>query len=730
MKKTYISSLLVVLMAGAQAIWAQDTELDALMATDSGDGMQTAASVDEAMAAAVENDAGTTGIDTSPEGLMSSGIKAFKAGDYDGARLVFEAVLAKEPYNKKAMSYLSKVAAKIAALEARKTDTVRAEALADVKKGWTPDFSDSLAALELGKKVEVIKVPVGVQKMTAHLKQIQIPSLDFRDANIKDVVLFLTETCRRMDSTGKGVNMILLGLASSDSMDMDEGNNITISIRDMSLYDALQVITEMASLKFVVDSNMVMIMPVNYVRSIEVEMETISVIPEVGEELGAVTGGGDSGDSMDDLFGGGDSGSMSSDSGPIDVSSYFSIVLWPEGSSAIYYPSFRKLIVKNTHENIRKVQNIVDDLEDEAIARRSSQVEIEAKFVEFSEGSLEELGFDWNVYGSGSAAGFQLAGTHYGPDSGYAGATRVNGDLTQYKFAVSTGGNSVSAFGPLDYMSNGSVLYNNPINGFAEIANGGQSLFAGGQRGNETVFDAVTSGILSKMGGAAPSMLFSNGTVDLNLSALEQNGTADILSAPKVTTQSGYEAVIRVTEIHRFPQDWDVETGQRTAPVVKPQDWEDFDLGVVLRVTPEVDAESNTIKLELNPEIRKFKGFDGYHVADNAYDAGTTYDERIRGDGTELFAEMPFFETRSVQTRVTVADGSTVMMGGLVDETTETFRDQVPILGDIPYVGRFFRSEGSRSAKKNLVILVKATQVDEKGMTRIDRENARRAIAK
>ena len=88
---------------------------------------------------------------------------------------------------------------------------------------------------------------------------------------------------------------------------------------------------------------------------------------------------------------------------------------------------------------------------------------------------------------------------------------------------------------------------------------------------------------------------------------------------------------------------------------------------------------------------------------------------------------MPFFEIRSVQTRVTVADGSTVMMGGLVDERVETFRDQVPILGDIPYLGRLFRTEGSRSVKKNLVIYVKATQVDERGMTREDREIAGKA---
>jgi general secretion pathway protein D len=85
---------------------------------------------------------------------------------------------------------------------------------------------------------------------------------------------------------------------------------------------------------------------------------------------------------------------------------------------------------------------------------------------------------------------------------------------------------------------------------------------------------------------------------------------------------------------------------------------------------------------------------------------------------------MPFFERRYVETQVTIADGHTVAMGGLVDERTETFRDQVPILGDIPFVGRLFRTEGSRNVKKNLIIFVKASQVDARGMTRADRELA------
>jgi general secretion pathway protein D len=231
------------------------------------------------------------------------------------------------------------------------------------------------------------------------------------------------------------------------------------------------------------------------------------------------------------------------------------------------------------------------------------------------------------------------------------------------------------------------------------------------------------------MGGAPASMLFSNGDIDLQITALEQEGSADVLSAPKVTTQSGSEAVIRVAETHRYPQDYDVETGQRTAPVVKPQDWEDFDLGVSLKVTPVVDTDSNTIDLDLQPEIMKFSGFDDYVVGYNAYDAGGNNSSAAGGTGEALLALMPAFERRSVQTQVTVADGSTVVMGGMIDERTETFRDQVPFLGDIPYLGRLFRTEGSRTAKKNLTIFVTATMVDAHGATRRERELARAVAA-
>ena len=148
---------------------------------------------------------------------------------------------------------------------------------------------------------------------------------------------------------------------------------------------------------------------------------------------------------------------------------------------------------------------------------------------------------------------------------------------------------------------NDGVVYNDRVSGAKTISpvNGvGQSLFGTGQRDNTSAFDSTgrngLGGLASLMGGSPATLVLQNYNdlpLDLAISAMEQEGTADVLSAPKVTTKSGNEAVIRVVEVHRYPQDYDVETGQRTAPVVKPQDWEEYDLGVVLKVTPVVDVK-------------------------------------------------------------------------------------------------------------------------------------------
>jgi len=70
---------------------------------------------------------------------------------------------------------------------------------------------------------------------------------------------------------------------------------------------------------------------------------------------------------------------------------------------------------------------------------------------------------------------------------------------------------------------------------------------------------------------------------------------------------------------------------------------------------------------------------------------------------------------REVSTRVTIWDGATIVMGGLTREEVKKVEDKVPILGDIPLLGRVFRSRGESSQKRNLLIFVTASLVSPGG---------------
>ena len=701
MIKNYISALLVMLLAGAQMLQAQESMEDVfaqLDAVNEAGGLPPAPPAvdpagEEAQDPLALAESKTLGL------LFEKGLAQYKEGRYDEAIMTFDAMLGIDKYDSRAMAYRKRASLRIASKETKKQRASRANAMADVNAAWSPDPKVLVSADILESVTSLDPDHVAIQQMEDRLKAITIPTLDFQDSSIEDVVLFLAEASRRQSGTGEDVDFLVVGMefARGDS-------NVTLSIADMSLYEALQFIVEMTALKFEIKPTVVAIMPVNYVPLSEMIMSSYDIIPEVGADLETVSS--DAGGGVDDLFG--DSSSSEAATGPVDVVSFFSIVDFPEGSSAIYQPRFRKLFVRNTPKNVKVVESILSDLNEEAIKSRSQQVEIETKFVEFNEGALEELGFDWNMFGSGTVAGMELDARNTRPVvANSAGYDPLTGTWT-------SGGVVDPGTGQLIYNDNN----NRP----------GQNVFGSYQRNNTSAFAEVQAGILASMGGTPAAMLLSNGDIDLQITAMEQEGTADVMSAPKVTTKSGNEATIRIAETHRYPQDYDVETGQRTPPVVKPQDWDDYDLGVSLKVTPVVDPESNTIDLDLQPEVIKHLGYDEYIVGFNAYDAGGNDSPKGGGNAAPLLARMPYFEHRSVQTQVTISDGSTVVMGGMIDERTETFRDQVPFLGDIPYLGRLFRSEGSRSSKKNLVIFVTANLVDGRGMTHAQRELAQQAM--
>lgn len=201
---------------------------------------------------------------------------------------------------------------------------------------------------------------------------------------------------------------------------------------------------------------------------------------------------------------------------------------------------------------------------------------------------------------------------------------------------------------------------------------------------------------------------------EILITALDQDSGTDVLSSPRITTRSGEEATIRVGERHYYPEVFEGIDSQGTILCVEYADFEEKMLGVNLTVTPEIDG--NQISLALNPTVTELSGWRSYTLAE----ANSQYNYRLQYNGNAyehdaIIGRLPIFKKRMIETEVTIADGGTVGMGGLMHEKTESFEDKVPVLGSIPLLGRLFRHEGERSVKRNLLMFVTAKKVSPSG---------------
>jgi general secretion pathway protein D len=378
------------------------------------------------------------------------------------------------------------------------------------------------------------------------------------------------------------------------------------------------------------------------------------------------------------------------------------------GSSANFLPQSSRLIVRNTADMLELVDAIVE----QANFSGPKQVEIEAKFIEITQNNLKELGFDW-LLGQFNAGDRRLVAS--GGTSGTAPALN-NGDFPiRGPDGRPVGLNPVTA---------GNRSGNLSIN-----ANAIDSLLFGVNSAS-----AVAPGIFGLSG------VFTDPQFQLVIRALNQKKGVDLLSAPRITTKSGQRAVIEIVREFRYPTRFtepkvpDISgrgssnsTSTTIAlPVVGPStptDFETRNTGVTLEVEPVVGPDGITIDLNLVPQVVEFEGFINYGSPINTVNpallgflgipTGLVVDKAITL--TDNVINQPIFSTRKVTTSVSVWDGQTVVLGGLMREDVQKTEDRTPFLGDIPVVGRLFRTNVEQHIKRNLVIFVTARLVNPGG---------------
>jgi general secretion pathway protein D len=632
---------------------------------------------------------------------MRRGRERMLAGEYDEASKYFQNILRPEmdPQNTEAIRLLRKCSMSTYDRATMEVDATRETMMSDVRKTWNPR---SYAVVEEKKReVDVAQIRQKSEfdtirnRIMQKLERIEIPEIEFRLANINDVVEFLRQESvqhdkMETDPARKGVNIILnlqagggvqaapAGAATVDPFADAAGARtatagggdvppITFSARFITLLEALKIVTSVANLKWRIEGRAVMIVPINAPDG-QIIIRMYDVLPSVEEKLTtigssfATAGGGGGGGGV--LGAGGARTLEPTGTGSQELDWKQALkemgVPWPDGSSIRYVRAMGKLVVANTENNLAEFEKILAELNVVPY-----QIEIEARFVEVSRGDINSLGIEWLLTDD-----WELA-THK-DDAALPMAARRRLMMS---------------------------------------SNSGAGGFTKGNRylSQEGVATAVADDILTI------SSVLTNPELSFVLHALEQRGYADLLSAPKVTTQAGQEATIKVVTEYIYPTDFEVTpvTGTATTTgastirggVVEPSNFETREVGVILSVLPDVSPEGRMINLTMTPEV----------VSEPEWrDYGSVFTDD-EGNETRLRMEQPFFHTRSISTSISIYNGATVVMGGMINENRRDVEDKIPLLGDIPIIGRLFRSKHERSDKRNLLIFVTAKLVDPAG---------------
>jgi type IV pilus assembly protein PilQ len=191
----------------------------------------------------------------------------------------------------------------------------------------------------------------------------------------------------------------------------------------------------------------------------------------------------------------------------------------------------------------------------------------------------------------------------------------------------------------------------------------------------------VNTPIAPAAGRFALAILENDYLVDLELSALEAEGRGEIVSTPRVITANQSEATIK--QGVEIPYQQAASSGATTIQ---------FKEAVLeLVVTPQITPDNNIIM-----DLRVSKDNVG---------------EIISTGG--LGGTVPSIDTRSVETQVLVADGQTVVLGGIYETERRETVTKVPFLGDIPFVGTLFRSKSRQDNKAELLIFVTPRILEE-----------------
>lgn len=580
------------------------------------------------------------------------------------------ALLGIELINKQKKEYVTKAKAS------------RNEMITDMDKAWklteVETKPDSQQALFNNQNEELL---------STKLNTLIIPQVDFYYISITEALKQLKQQAALLDGSEenpnkRGVNIVLKMDALRNN---NSESNIHLSLRNIPLGEVINYLAQQAHLKVKIEPYAVTLCSID-----EEELNQPLLIQEYTLPPNFLN-----------IFSGTQKTKQETNGPSSEKEALIAQgITFPKGASAHYFSDSNILIVRNTQANITLLSSLIKNATDHP----PLQVEIEARFVEVKETLWQEKGLNW-----------LLGSFPIGKDVKGGGGTVGNQATYQPQcYPIQQNGTPVGTI-PGGPPGAGSITAGNRLGSSAITANTLETLLGG--------YAVPSTGILALAG------VLTNPQFQVVLRALNQKKGVDLISSPKITVSSGKKATITIAKDFPYPDEYlppqvpqNQGVGVNPAIPATPASFKRRNVGVELEVEPLVDSDQRKIDLKLSPQIVEFQGFVNYgnpifSQAPNliGIGQGVATGSTTQVLLTENTINQPIFSVRQVNTQVVLHPGQTVVLGGLMREDIQTIKDKTPIIGDIPLVGKLFRSSSEQHIKKNLLIFVTVWLIDPSG---------------
>ena len=596
----------------------------------------------------------------------------------------------------------------------------RQEMLEEIDREWErPKVFDRVVE-------ETADVKDVTSKSEEKLNLIQISPQPYFETPLPEVIMDLQRLAKLGDLTEPDPTKKGLLMYAKKPPDGEEFPKVTITLIPMSLGNAISVITESISWTYEIEPNAIVISKTGgSIQGRRLETEEYEITQGTVRRMTGGSGDGGGGGAADPFAAGGGGMGGGGDGDDLKVRAYLEAAGITFDESKGHRFAFDGFLIIVTHDRrtLDKIERILARLDKDT----SKQVEIETKFLEVQEGALDEISFDWQfgwgtpTYSRNPTTGNPVIDTQGNPVFSFSntltGNTRT---LAQAHSPGASADSQVVISDSLNPLASMTIPTPAPVlPGFVDIGAGVSPLVQSSE-----------ANIQYSQG--AGSMILGGSQANLLISALKRKQGTDLLSAPRITVVDGEEATITIAQEFIYPIQYEApeppqvnnNAGQGggnagggvtirsatpefgdVAPEGKQQGFRE--VGVILFVRPKVE-KYNSINLFLQPEVTEFDGFVEYGGPSAAINDTKTI---VQPSGNL----MPIFSTRKVETTVTIFDGATVVIGGLTREEVKTVNDKIPVLGNIPLLGRLFQSSAESYQKRNLLIFVSANIVSRGG---------------